>query len=347
MKRKTIAILFGGHSSEYKVSLQSAASVIRHIDNRKYNTVLIGITREGNWFHFRGTPEDIEQDIWHCKDCTPAFISPDRSVHGLIELNNGKIQTCYLDGAFPVLHGKFGEDGTIQGLLALADIPCIGCGLLSSALCMDKDTAHKLAAAAGIRVPASVVVRKMEDDVSLHARTFHLRYPLFVKPVSAGSSFGITRITEASQLSDAARHAFSYDTEVIIEEAIEGFEVGCSILGKDQLVTGAVDEIELSGGFFDFNEKYTLKTSKIHMPARIDEVTAERIRKTALKLYRILHCSGFARVDCFLTPDGQIVFNEINTIPGFTAHSRYPNMMKGIGMSFKEIINRLIEMEVP
>lgn len=346
MKRKTIAILFGGHSSEYEVSLQSAAAVIRHMDSKKYDTVLIGITKEGSWFRFRGTPEEIEKDIWHRKDCTPALISPDRSIHGLIEFCKSGIQTVYLDGAFPILHGKFGEDGTIQGLLALAGIPCIGCGLLSSALCMDKDTAHKLAAAAGIRVPASVVIDKMGDAVQLQAWTFHLHYPLFVKPMNAGSSFGITRITDAGQLADAVAHAFSYDTSVIVEEAIEGFEVGCAVLGKDQLITGAVDEIELSGGFFDFDEKYSLKTSRIHMPARIDEVTAKRIRETAKKLYRVLHCSGFARVDCFLTPKGEIVFNEINTIPGFTSHSRYPNMMKGIGMSFEELIDRLIEMEV-
>lgn len=347
MKRKTIAILFGGHSSEYEVSLQSAAAVIRHIDSEKYNLLLIGITKEGDWFRFRGTPDEIEQDIWRKGNCTPAFIAPDRSVHGVIELCKNGIRTVYLDAAFPILHGKFGEDGTVQGLLALAGIPCIGCGLLSSALCMDKDTAHKLAAAAGIRVPASVVIDKMGDAVSLQRWTSHLHYPLFVKPVNAGSSFGITRITEVSQLSDAVVHAFSHDTSVIIEEAIEGFEVGCAVLGKEQLITGAVDEIELSGVFFDFDEKYTLKTSKIHMPARIDEVTAHRIRQTAQKLYRLLHCSGFARVDCFLTPEGEIVFNEINTIPGFTAHSRYPNMMSGIGMSFEEIVNRLIEMEVP
>ncbi len=341
-QKRTIAVLFGGTSSEYEVSLQSAAAVIDHIDPAAYHVVLLGITKAGHWMRFLGTTDQIRSDTWETAS-HPAIISPDRHTHGLLELTPEDVKITRLDAALPILHGTCGEDGTVQGLLELAGIPCIGCGCLASALCMDKDAAHKLAASVGIRVPESVVLTHMGSSEWLAARTGHLTYPLFVKPVNAGSSFGITKVTDPEKLPDAAVNAFSYDTSIIIEEEIEGFEVGCAILGTDHLLAGAVDEIELSDGFFDFTEKYHLHTSKIHMPARIDEVTARRIQETAKLLYRTMHCSGFARVDCFLTPHGEIVFNEINTIPGFTDHSRFPNMMKGAGLSFSELIHTMIE----
>lgn len=171
-----------------------------------------------------------------------------------------------------------------------------------------------------------------------------LKYPLFVKPANSGSSIGITKVLNNSELPDAIAVAFEHDDKVIVEETVAGFEVGCSVLGNDLLTIGEVDEVELSHGFFDYTEKYTLQTSKIHMPARIDLETAERIKQTAVTIYRVLNCSGFARVDLFLTPDKEIVFNEVNTIPGFTAHSRFPNMLKGIGMTFDEIVDALIRL---
>lgn len=171
-----------------------------------------------------------------------------------------------------------------------------------------------------------------------------LGYPLFVKPLRAGSSFGITKVGRQEELLDAVDHAFAYDSIVILEEMIEGFEVGCAILGTETLTVGAVDEIELSEGFFDYTEKYTLKSSNIHVPARISQEKAQEIQETAMRIYRGLGCSYFARVDLFLTPEGEIYFNEVNTIPGFTSHSRYPNMLKEVGISFAEIIERLLEM---
>jgi len=250
------------------------------------------------------------------------------------------------DAAFPVLHGKNGEDGTLQGLLELAGIPVIGCGALSSALCMDKDRAHKLAALAGVKVPRSVVFRRSAGMDEIKAAAAKLGYPLFVKPVRAGSSFGITRVTGPEGLPGAAAAAFANDRELLLEEAIPGFEVGCAVLGTDELTVGAVDEIELSQGFFDFEEKYTLKTSAIHCPARIHPLKAAEIQAAAKAIYRALDCKDFARVDLFLTPAGEIVFNEVNTIPGFTAHSRYPNMMKAAGLDFTTLITRIIEAEV-
>lgn len=347
MNLKNIAIIFGGCSSEYEVSLQSAAAVLRSLDTNLYKAVKVGITRDGQWFLFNGGPDAIENNTWIHEDLVPAFISPDRKTHGLMVMEpDGGTSTVYLDGAFPVLHGKFGEDGTIQGLLALAGIPCIGCGVLSSALCMDKFIAHQLAELAGVKVPRAVVLERMGNADYFMEQTKHLHYPLFVKPVCAGSSFGITKISEKAALSDAVAAAFAHDTRVIVEEAINGFEVGCAVMGNDELLVGEVDEIELSHGFFNYEEKYTLKSSKIHMPARIDTLTAARIKNTAKLLYRTLSCTGFARVDMFLTPDYEIVFNEINTIPGFTSHSRYPNMMKGAGLSFEETVNQIIGQEV-
>ncbi len=347
MDLKNIAIIFGGCSSEYEVSLQSAAAVLRSLDSDLYNAVKVGITRNGQWFLFKGDESAIEDGTWTHGDCVPAFISPDRKTHGLIVME-GKTGTSsiYLDGAFPVLHGKFGEDGTVQGLLALAGIPCIGCGVLASALCMDKFIAHQLAELAGVRVPRAVVLERMGNAAYFEEQTGHLHYPLFVKPVCAGSSFGITKVEKKEALPDAIVAAFAHDTRVIVEEAVQGFEVGCAVMGNDELLVGEVDEIELSDGFFNYEEKYTLKSSKIHMPARIDALTAVRIKETARLLYRTLMCSGFARVDMFLTPENEIVFNEINTIPGFTSHSRYPNMMKGAGLSFEETVNRIVKQEV-
>lgn len=345
MKQTTIAVLFGGNSTEYEVSLQSACSVIECLDPAKYRIILLGITRCGKWLLYRGGIQEIQNDTWIQDDlCVPAIISPDRNTHGILVMEDGGVTTISVDVAFPVLHGKNGEDGTLQGLLEMAGIPCVGCKTLSSALCMDKDFAHRLVRLAGIKTPNSVVLYSPMHEEELWKQTKHLQYPLFVKPANAGSSFGITKVNQQSELIDAVFLAFEHDEKVVIEEAVDGFEVGCAVLGDETLTLGEVDEIELSQGFFDYTEKYTLKTSKIHMPARVDSDTADRIRQTAAVIYRVLGCKGFARVDLFLTPNNEIVFNEVNTIPGFTAHSRYPNMLKGIGMTFSQIVEELIRL---
>ncbi|MDF2487010.1 MAG: ddl2 [Herbinix sp.] len=262
MRKKKIAIIFGGCSSEYCVSLQSAHAVISNIDLRHYETVLVGITKEGSWLRYHGSIDKLQNDTWHMdkKECIPIIVSPDRSLHGMIELRLEGIKYIKIDAVFPVLHGINGEDGTVQGLLELANIPLIGCGTLCSALCMDKDKAHRLVKAEGINVPKSVVLSKHYDSLVLYDKTKDLNYPLFVKPVKGGSSIGITKIYDENDLSMAVRTAFSYDNEIIIEENIEGFEVGCAILGNHDLMVGEVDEIELTDGFFDYNEKYTLKS---------------------------------------------------------------------------------------
>ena len=344
MEKKNIAVIFGGCSPEHTVSLASAAAVIRNIDAEKYEVIQLGITEGGEWFRFYGSPDDIEANTWRADrtKCIPAVISPDRDQHGILEFRLSGVRTTRLDAAFPVLHGRNGEDGTVQGLCELAGIPLIGCGTLASALCMDKDRAHKLVMLAGVAVPRSVLLEKLPTSAELAALADGVGYPLFVKPVRAGSSFGVARVEAPSELRAAVRNAFRYDNSVLLEEAVPGFEAGCAVIGNSELVTGRADEIELSGGYFDFEEKYTLKTSKIHMPARVDAATEQRLRETACRIYRALGCRGFARVDMFLTPDKRIVFNEVNTIPGFTSHRRFPKMMSGVGYDFPALVDALI-----
>ena len=341
--KRCIAVLFGGCSDEYAVSLQSAQAVLGAIDRDTYDVCMLGITRQGRWYLYNGPLEAIGADRWREEGrCTPAVLSPDRGTHGVVVLG-GQVSRIYLDAAMPVLHGKNGEDGTVQGLLELAGIPVIGCNTLASALCMDKDRAHKLAAQAGIAVPRSAEVPQGVGQATLRLLGEELGYPLFVKPVNGGSSFGVSKVADFAQLPGAVEEAFRHDSRVLLEENIPGFEVGCAVMGEgNNLTIGAVDEIELSQGFFDYTEKYNLITSSIHVPARISVQKAAEIQNTALRLYRVLGCSGFARVDLFLTPEGKIYFNEINTIPGFTAHSRFPGMLLAVGMSFPEIVNRLI-----
>lgn len=348
--RKTILVLFGGCSSEHGVSLQSAQAVLEHLNRDKYPPLMVGITKTGQWLCYRGPVSAIGDGSWERDPAslTPCALAPDRDRRQLLLLGE-RISRVSFDAAFPVLHGKNGEDGTVQGLLELAGAPVIGCGTLSSALCMDKHRAHLLASLAGVDVPRGAVFNQGAAPEALEAAGRALGYPLFVKPVRAGSSFGITRAVHPGQLAAAVEQAFFHDREILLEEAVPGFEAGCAILGnpgQGELTAGWVDEIELSGGFFDFQEKYTLKTSAIHCPARISSEKAEEIREAAKRVYRALDCRVFARVDFFLTPEGRIMFNEVNTIPGFTAHSRYPRMMQGVGLDFPALLNRLIALGV-
>ena len=347
MSKKTVAVLFGGYSPEYDVSLKSAFSIISAINREKYDVILLGITREGRWYKYTGAVEDIPNDKWHTDESRlqSAIISPSRG-EGILELREGTAMSVPVDAVFPILHGRYGEDGTVQGLCELAGIPVVGSGSAASALCMDKDRAHQLVSLAGIRVPLSVCYEYVPTDDEVLLAANELGLPLFIKPVKAGSSFGITKVGKMSELYPAVRTAFKYDDAVILEECIDGFETGCAVVGNDELTTGRIDEIELAGGFFDFVEKYTLKTSKIHMPARIDEDTERRLQDAAKAIYQVLGCRGYARVDIFLTSKNEIVFNEVNTIPGFTAHSRFPNMMKGIGVEYPELVEMLIELGI-
>lgn len=344
--RKRIAVIFGGHSSEYEVSLQSAFSVLQNMNENKFEVFPVGITREGEWYHYTGGLEQIRDNSWAEKkeNLHSVAVSQSRPAPGFLVFDGDGCRRIPVDLVLPVLHGRNGEDGTLQGLFELAGIPVAGCGTLSSALCMDKDRAHKLVGLAGIAVPKAVAFRQADQEAACRKVKESLSCPLFVKPLRAGSSLGITRITKMQELFSAVEFVFTYDTEVIVEEEVDGSEVGCAILGDEVLTVGRVDEVALSGSFFDYTEKYTLQSSRIYMPARVERKTEERIQETAVAIYRTLGCSGFARVDMFYTSSGEIVFNEVNTIPGFTSHSRYPNMMKGIGLSFTEVLDKLLSL---
>lgn len=343
-----VAVFFGGCSPEYLVSLTSAAAVITHLDRRRFTPVLIGISRQGQWYHYTGEVNRIAQDTWCATPfCRPAVLKPGSRQLLVFGANGMQVeQTIALDVALPILHGRNGEDGTVQGFLQLVGVPLAGCDVLSAALCMDKWRAHQLVAANGIAVPSAVLLQKEDEPADKQAEIDALGYPLFVKPVRAGSSYGISKITSKEQLAAAVAAARQYDDFVLLEEAIAGFEVGCAVMGTQVLTVGEVDEIAVSGGFFDFSEKYTLQNAAIYVPARISAEKAAEIKAAARRIYRILGCSGFARVDLFLTPEGALLFNEVNTIPGFTAHSRFPSMMQAAGISFTALLTEILEQAV-
>lgn len=344
MKQKRIAVLFGGCSPEYGVSLASAAGVLEHMDRERYLPVMVGITEWGEWYHFTGSIGQIAAGTWQSGEhCTPAFLSPSPKDRGLLVFREGAVTPIPLDGVFPILHGKNGEDGTVQGLCQLAGLPVVGCGVLASALCMDKERAHQLVQAAGISVPASFSLEPgfCPEEALLRAR--EISYPLFVKPVRAGSSYGVSKVYKEEHLLPAISAALRYDNRVLVESCVDGSEVGCAVMGTQSLVTGKIDQISLGSGFFDYTEKYNLITAKIHVPAPIPAETAGRLKETAKKIYRVLGCSGFARVDMFLTGSQEILFHEVNTIPGFTSHSRFPKMMEAAGIPLGEVITRAIE----
>lgn len=341
---KNIAVIFGGTSSEHEISLQSAEAVLNNFPSG-YNAVPVWISNEGEWFYFSG-----DMDVFHdtffkgvsadklSDYLVKAVISPDRKSRRLISDK----QKIHIDTAFPVMHGMGGEDGTLQGLLELAGIPICGCGVLPSAVCMDKDRAHKLVSTAGIAVPKALTYTNLEKiEPSQVEREIGL--PVFVKPLRGGSSCGISRVFDIVELIKAAEKAFKFDNEIIIEREIKGTEVGCAIVGTDELIIGEVDQIILADSFFDYTEKYTPKSSRILCPAPVSAELSNRIKETAMTVYRTLGCRGFARVDMFLSENGEIVFNEVNTIPGFTEHSRFPSMMKAAGYSFAQVIEMIID----
>lgn len=344
MERMKIAILFGGKSPEHSVSLQSAFSVIQNLDNLLYEVVPIGITESGRWFRYYGEIQNIEIGTWaqDVVNCIPVILSPDCGTHGIHEFFSHGVETTRLEAVFPILHGENGEDGTIQGLIELSGIALVGCGTLASALSIDKKKANEITTWHGVPSPKYFVLSTASDFAEIRIIAEQLGYPLFVKPNGAGSSFGISKVDSAQSLKQATETAFQFGDELLLEEAVDGFEVGCAIMGNNELMIGMMDEIELSGGFFDFHEKYNLINSTIHLPARIDQTTEERVRQAAATVYKALGCSVFARVDLFLTRSGDILFNEVNTIPGFTAHSRFPNMMKGVGLGYSELLDQLI-----
>lgn len=344
-----LAVIFGGQSSEHEVSLMSATSILQNLDPEKYDVTMVGITKTGKWLLYTGPVEDLTTGAWERGPVTPAFLSPDPTVHGLVALRDTGAQVIPLDVIFPALHGKNGEDGTIQGLFQLSGIPYVGCDTESSAVCMDKAVTHSLLNTAGIEQAHYLWFYADRFDVApdtiknkIQAR---LDFPVFVKPANAGSSVGVSKVERFEDLDEAIRVAAKEDAKIVVEEGIRGQEVECAVLGNREAQASIVGEIGASAQFYDYDDKYINGTSQLYIPARIPEEVSEKIRATAVRAYRLLGCSGLARVDFFVTEDDhKVVLNEINTLPGFTSISMYPKLWMAMGLSYGELLDRLIDM---
>lgn len=345
MSKKTVAVIFGGASSEYEVSLTSADFVISGINRDKFDLVLLGITKDGRWFCYEGPVENIKKNKWeNPSHIVPAVLSPDRSTHGFLKIQDGVAQTVRVDVVFPVLHGKNGEDGTIQGLLDLAGIPYVGAGVLSSAVCMDKEIANTLLDAAGIPRGGWSAVRPWDlDDFDLLEPQLagQLGYPMFVKPANAGSSVGVSKAADKESLRRAIELALLHDKKAIVEEYIDGREVECAVMGNRELKASVLGEIKPQAEFYDYDAKYNDDTTEYYIPARLDEENASLVQELAKAAYEALQCEGLARVDFFIR-DGEILLSEINTMPGFTAISMFPRLFMSGGMSPQELAESLI-----
>ncbi|MCU1378069.1 MAG: vanB [Acidimicrobiales bacterium] len=339
MARPKVGIVFGGCSEEHDISVKSAQEVARHLDVDKYEPFYLGITKRGAWKLC-----DSPDAGWEDDRCRPAVLSPDRGVHGLLVLEEGRYEATRLDLVLPVLHGRFGEDGAIQGLLELSGIPYVGCDVQSSALCMDKSLAYVVVRSAGIATPTFWTVMA-GDSIDPGGLT----YPVFVKPARSGSSFGVSKVRRADELADAVEAARQYDSKVLIEAAVEGSEIGCAVLGNGgDLITGEPDRISLSHGFFRIHQERAPETGSenatITVPADISAESRSLVQETAKAIYRALGCRGLARVDMFLEDDGSVVLNEVNTFPGMTSYSRYPGMMAAAGLPLTDVIDRLLSL---
>lgn len=338
MDKLKIAVLFGGYSEEHDISIKSAMEIKDSMDKSKYEPIFIGISKNGEW-RLCYKPEEK----WESNSCVPAIISPNRKDHGIIVFENGSYSSIYIDAVFPVIHGKMGEDGQIQGLLDMSGIPYVGCGIQASILGMDKSLTHLAVRNAGVSTPDYYILNEGEN---VNADSFS--YPVFVKPARSGSSFGVSKVSYREELAEAIEKARVYDKKILIEEAILGNEVGCAVLGSgDELIVGEVDMITLSHGFFRIHQEEKpeggSENSNVTVPAHIPFQVCERIKETAKTVYKALGCEGLARVDMFLKDDGSIVVNEVNTMPGCTSYSRYPRMMAASGITMSKVIDKVIE----
>ncbi len=353
MSKKKVAIIFGGDSSEHEVSLKSAAYIIDNIPTSRYKPILIGITKEGKWLLYSGETSKIPDGSWeNDENNKQAFISPDPSVHGIIVLNENGYEQIKLDAIFPVLHGKNGEDGSIQGLFQLSKIPFVGCGVNSSAICMDKTITNILLDHAGIKQADFIWLysynpEKYKDICVTYIENNTKGYPLFIKPASAGSSVGISKVNNTQELRKALTAAAKEDRKILIEEAVIGREIECAVIGNEDMIDASIiGEIKPANEFYDYNAKYQNEGSKLYIPADITEEKSNEIKAIAKEAYMLLGCSGLARVDFFLKENGDVLLNEVNTLPGFTDISMYPKLMEESGTPIDQLIDRLISLAI-
>ncbi|MDR1630650.1 MAG: D-alanine--D-alanine ligase [Oscillospiraceae bacterium] len=347
---KIVLVIFGGKSTEYEVSLASAISVINNIPKDIYQVLTLGITKDGSWFLFEGKTEEIESDTWHTSiSATPAVISPDAKEKALLVFRESGVERVAVDVVFPVLHGKNGEDGVIQGLFELACLPYVGCDLISSAVCMDKVFTNTLADALRVRQAKWLAIKKFDYAQSAGEFetqvTSYLGFPCFVKPANAGSSVGISKVKTPDALAQAMADAFVHDHKVLVEEGINGYEVECAVLGNDDPLPSVVGQVIPSNEFYDYSAKYIDNASELIIPARISPESMEAVRACSVKIFKALGCSGLSRVDFFVEKTtGEVYFNEINTLPGFTSISMYPKLFAELGISYPELLDRLIRL---
>ena len=346
--KKSVLLLFGGCSSEHDVSLKSATTILNNIDRSMYDVHPVGITKEGKWLLYTGNDFNLTNNGWE-KSGVAAILSPDATQKSLLICKPGaqEIINIEIDIVFPVLHGKNGEDGTIQGLCQLAQIPFVGCGVLSSAVSMDKAFTKIAVATKGVPQAKFVIVKEKElqnvDKVIAKVEEA-FEYPYFIKPANAGSSVGISKAKNREELLNGLQEAMKHDKKVLVEETIVGREVETAVMGNDEIVVSGVGEILAASEFYDFDAKYNNSESKTVVDADLPVEIKEKIRSYAKDVFDAVEGKGLSRVDFFVKEDGGIIFNEINTLPGFTSISMYPMLFAATGLSVTEIVTQLIEL---
>jgi len=348
LNKLTVAVVFGGQSSEHEVSRTSASTIISNLDPEKYYVIPLGITKNGKWMIYNGPVENIKNGEWE-KFGTPAIISPDASQRGLLKTVGGKVKLIPIDLVFPVLHGKYGEDGTIQGLFELARIPYVGNGVLSSSVSMDKVFTKIIAKNAKISQAKYVVIRsdELKKIKAVASRTEKkLGYPCFVKPANAGSSVGITKAHNKEELIKGIELAAEHDDKIVVEEAIVGREIECAVIGNgSDIQASCVGEIFAAAEFYDYDAKYNNSDSKTVVPAEVSEEKQNEIRDIAIKVFKAVDGSGLARIDFFVEKDTErVIFNELNTLPGFTPISMYSMLWAECGKPMNELLDQLIDL---
>ena len=350
-----LLILFGGVSSEYEISRLSAASVLDHIDKTKYDITTVGITKDGRWLLTRADSEQIKDGSWEeLGENSMAVISPDRKTHGILATApDGTFFEKRIDVIFPVMHGQNAEDGTMQGLLQLSGIPFVGSGTTASASSMDKAITKAMVKQNGTVAQADcTVTHKITFEADEEAELkriddyFKDRYPLFVKPANAGSSVGISKVKSFSGLKEALEMAFEVDVKVLVEEGITGREIEVAVLGNDDPKASGIGEIFAANEFYDYNAKYENNSSHTEIVRDLPDEVQTRIKEAAITVYKIMGCRGLSRIDFFLESSGRVVLNELNTLPGFTQISMYPQLWIDSGIPYDELIDRLIELAI-
>lgn len=348
-KKIRVGILFGGKSAEHEVSLQSAKNVIDAIDKDKYEVSLIGIDKTGRWLlpnksQFLLNENDPKLIKLNKENEESVALIPE-SGGELTNLTNDNVHTS-IDVVFPILHGPFGEDGTIQGLLKLSGVPFVGAGVLGSAVGMDKDVMKRLLRDAGIPI-GDFLVFKEGENIDFDAIVTKLGLPFFVKPANLGSSVGVNKVKDKQTFDAAIAEAFEYDTKILIEEFIDGRELECAVLGNQEPQASGIGEVIPTQKFYSYSAKYIDQNGAVlEIPAKIPEEVSEKVRELAIRTFKVLSCEGLGRVDVFLKKDGTVLVNEINTIPGFTKISMYPQLWAIAGVSYPELITRLIELAI-